>query len=119
MKYLYICEKCGKTFTDSNEAWQCEYSHVDPEMFSNWELEEGTTLNPYVYTSGDPIASVVYLRVHVYNEHGCYKYDDNGRPIYEVYPFKRMKQDSTSADLVASMRNRWIADHTTTEEEEG
>lgn len=119
MKYLYICEKCGKTFTDSNEAWKCEYSHVDPEMFSRWELEEGTTLSPYVYTSGDPIASVVYLRVHVRDEDGCYKYDEHGRPVYEVFPFKRMKRDGICVDIEKSLRKRWVADHATSEEEEG
>ena len=28
MKSLYVCEKCGKSFEEYNEAYQCEESHI-------------------------------------------------------------------------------------------
>ena len=33
MKELYICEKCGKTFTDCCAAYDCENSHLTPYEF--------------------------------------------------------------------------------------
>ena len=111
MKYLYICEKCGKTFTDSDKAWACEYSHTEPEFIHGWTLEQGSTLTPFVYTNGETVASVAYLKVHTRDENGSYIYDDDGYPVYEVYPFKRMKRDGICVDIEKSLRKRWVADH--------
>lgn len=33
MKYIYACEKCGKTFEDSGEAYICEESHTVAQKF--------------------------------------------------------------------------------------
>lgn len=30
MKNLYACEKCGKIFADSSDAWDCEVRHAEP-----------------------------------------------------------------------------------------
>lgn len=30
MKSLFACEKCGKIFTDSADAWDCEIHHCEP-----------------------------------------------------------------------------------------
>lgn len=47
MKSLYVCEKCGKSYEDYDQAYACENSHVDvnpsqeiPDMNPEWKPGE-------------------------------------------------------------------------------
>ena len=85
MKYLYMCEKCGKQFEDFNAAHSCEESHLrinncypeyDTEMakFAAWKNGDvmpykAVFATPVVHKEGDDEESL-----------GCY---------FGLYEFKR------------------------------
>ena len=52
MKNLYVCEYCGKTYTDYDEAWQCERNHVSVEMLNSWDLPSMSDMQTSFYTNG-------------------------------------------------------------------
>lgn len=116
MKTQYVCDKCGKVFTDYSEALRCEYSHSAPDLIWNWEFAEGDEFYQYVYTSGKSAPTVVYMKVPVLDENGYRVLDENDIPVEKVYPFKRLAHDAVCEAMEESMRKRYIADHKTTEE---
>ena len=65
MKNLYVCEKCGKTFTDYNEAWNCEYYHSDVDIIYPWELPQNSNLPLTTYEEGVPYPKYVVLKCEV------------------------------------------------------
>lgn len=70
MKNLYVCEKCGKTFTDYDEAWNCEYSHCDVDTLYPWELPQNCGLPITTYDEGVPYPKYVVLKAEVKDTDG-------------------------------------------------
>lgn len=70
MKNQYVCEKCGKTFTDYDEAWNCEYSHCDVDVLYPWELPQNSNLPLTVYEEGCPYPEYIVLKGEVKDKDG-------------------------------------------------
>lgn len=61
MKRLFVCEWCGKTFDNEQEAKQCERSHRVP-----------LNVTPYVYTEGTEIPEVIKVTFDEYTHEEIY-----------------------------------------------
>ena len=118
MKTQYVCDKCGKVFTDYDKAWKCELSHATPDTMYRWDFAEDDEFYPYGYTRGEATPTVVYLKFSVLDENGYPVNDDMGCPVTKVYTFKRLAHDAMCEAMEESMRKRYIADHKPTDNEE-
>lgn len=111
MKNLYVCEKCGKTFTDWDAAFQCENAHSDVDTLYRWDFAQDDNFQLTQYKDADPVPTLVYLKSRVLDADGSPVDDLNGCPVYRVFPFKRLAHDGVCDAMEESMRKRWYADH--------
>lgn len=125
MKNLYVCEKCGKTFTDYDEAWSCEYSHCDVDILYPWELPQNCGLPITTYDEGVPYPKYVILKGEVKDTDGnrLTKTMPNGSTHYVHEAVCYMRVDKTPKDFprmdeyTNGMIARAIADNRVEEEE--
>ena len=87
MKTVYVCEKCGTSYDDHEEAYKCEESHVVPAIFADYreELNKRAT-----WRRGDTMP-----RTCVIPSEYKYAYDPDtgnykGVVTFALYEFKRM-----------------------------
>jgi hypothetical protein len=131
MKNLYVCEKCGKVFSEYDEAWACERSHETVDRIYSWELPQNTDLQTEFYAEGESIPEYVVLKAVELNNDG-YPLSDtmpNGSNVncYHAVVYKRVDKvklpnGMTADDYTLAMRLRQIADNPKedeTETEEG
>lgn len=89
MKNLYVCEKCGKTFTDWDEAYKCENSHVDVESLYTFNLDvQDVPMPTQFWNEGEESPSIVILRRPKVDQNGNYiKHKmPNGREAIDYIP---------------------------------
>ena len=127
MKNLYVCEYCGKTYTDYDEAWNCERNHVSVEMLGSWDLPKGTDMQTCFYTNGEQLPEYVVFKANLRDTNGNWEMMDlpNGEQDfrYRAVVYKRVDKlklpnGLTPADYTEGMRQRKIADNTPTPDEE-
>lgn len=72
MKNLYQCEKCGKTFDDVTEAYNCEERHFAVVALNKWEGESdmnaireelGDDANAETYRPGNELPAEVIVKL--------------------------------------------------------
>ena len=128
MKELYLCEKCGKVFSDYDEAWACERSHATVDLIYSWELPQNASLQTEFYAEGDSVPEYVVMKTAALDKDGFYKQDimpnGNNVPKYTAVVYKRvvkcmLPNDHCPTDYTIAMRERQLADNAVTEEEEG
>ena len=90
MKSLYVCEKCGRQFTDYDEAYACENSHIS--ISNNLESQ---FMNPS-WKPGDIMPREITLQ-------SCDVYDESQEKYvtrYAVYTLKKMlsKEEGEAID---------------------
>lgn len=90
MKELYICEKCGKTFDRSTDAYDCEISHRSPDSIC--------FLVPPVFAPGSSRPSEVTV---CFDE---YHYDSVAgagiyRHTYATYKLKKVFSEAENAEV--------------------
>ena len=131
MKELYVCEKCGKVFSEYDEAWACERSHETVYQIYSWELPQNTDLQTEFYAEGESVPEYVVLKAVELDNDG-YPLSDtmpNGSNVncYHAVVYKRVDKvklpnGMTPDDYTIAMRKRQISDNPKedeTEEEEG
>ena len=127
MKNLYVCEYCGKTYTDYDEAWNCERNHVSVEPLNSWDLPKGTDMQTCFYTNGEQLPEYVVFKANLRDAEGNWEMTDlpNGEKsfAYRAVVYKRVDKlklpnGLTPADYTAGMRQRKIADNTPTPDTE-
>ena len=111
MKNLYVCEKCGKTFDNWDDAYHCENSHNDVDTLYRWDFAQDDSFQLTEYNESDSVPSSVYLKSRVLNAEGNPVSDANGCPVYRVFRFKRLAHNDVCETMEESMRKRWYADH--------
>lgn len=131
MKNLYVCEYCGKTYTDYDEAWNCERNHVSVEMLGSWDLPKDADMQTCFYTNGEQLPEYVVFKANMRAADGNWEMMDlpNGEQAfaYRAVVYKRVDKVKlpnglTPADYTEGMRERQIADNPKedeTEEDEG
>lgn len=103
MKTMYICEKCGATYTNYDEAYACENKHYMLDISDDMlrELEE------YVeYGQGKEIPSSFICPTKEISEWdedaGEFKY----RRIFAEYKLVRILKDSETKSIVSKYEER-------------
>lgn len=131
MKNLYVCEYCGKTYTDYDEAWNCERNHVSVEMLNSWDLPSMSDMQTSFYTNGEQLPEYVVFKANLRDAEGNWEMmdlpNDKQAFVYRAVVYKRVDKVKlpnglTPADYTIAMRKRQIADNPKedkTEEEEG
>ena len=131
MKNLYICEYCGKSFTDYDEAWKCEHNHVSVEPLNSWDLPSMSDMQTSFYTNGEQLPEYVVFKANLRDADGNWETMDmpNGQQAftYRAFVYKRVDKVKlpnglTPADYTDGMLKRQIADNPKedeNEEEEG
>lgn len=100
MKYAYICEKCGKQFSDYEKASKCEMSHRDVEPLYNYQLDQETRdklrdcgIEIQEFKNGSTLPHLVWLKAPVYDGNGYPVYDEDGYQLYEAVCYERCNVD--------------------------
>ena len=131
MKNLYVCEYCGKTYTDYDEAWQCERNHVSVEMLNYWDLPRMSDMQTSFYTNGEQLSEYVVFKANMRDAEGNWEMMDlpNGEQDfrYRAVVYKRVDKVKlpnglTPDGYTAAMLRKQIADNPKedeTEEDEG
>ena len=79
MKQIYVCEKCGRQYDNYDDAYACEYSHINIAY-----SQESIYVNPS-WKPGDIMPREITLQsTDVWNENGEYV------TKYGVYTLKKM-----------------------------
>lgn len=131
MKNLYVCEKCGKTFSDYDEAYKCENSHIDVESLYTFNLDvQDKPMPTQFWNDGEVAPSIIIMQRIRTDSDGNYirrKLPD-GTEAYDRIPviYKRSKPIELPNGLrldnyAAAMLRRQDIDHPaseTSEEEE-
>ena len=127
MKNLYICEYCGKSFTDYDEAWKCEHNHVSVEPLNSWDLPSMSDMRTSFYTNGEQLPEYVVFKANLRDAEGNWEMMDlsNGEQAfaYRAVVYKRVDKVKlpnglTPADYTDGMLKRQIADNTPTPDTE-
>lgn len=131
MKSLYVCEKCGKVFSEYDEAWACERSHETVDQIYSWELPQNTDLQTEFYAEGESVPEYVVLKAVELDNDG-YPLSDtmpNGSNVncYHAVVYKRVDKvklpnGHCPYDYTIALRERQLADNPKedeTEEDEG
>ncbi len=96
MKYLYQCERCGRTFENYDEAKECEKSHLD--MYVGYH-EFGSEMAQFTkWNEGDTLPRELVLATEVPRGHES---DEEPACDFGVYEFKRRLRQS-ELELVKS-----------------
>ena len=131
MKNLYVCEYCGKTYTDYDEAWQCERNHVSVETLNSWDLPSMSDMQTSFYTNGEQLPEYVVFKANLRDADGNWEARDmpNGQRAftYRAVVYKRVDKvklpnGMTPDDYTDAMLRKQIADNPKedeTEEDEG
>lgn len=130
MKNLYVCEKCGKTFTDYDDAWACERSHATVDLIYSWELTQNANLQTEFYAEGESVPEYIVMKSAELDKDGYTKQDTmpNGCNVcrYTAVVYKRVDKvklpnGHCPSDYTTELRERQYADNQVveTEEEEG
>ena len=131
MKNLYVCEYCGKTYTDYDEAWNCERNHVSVEPLNSWDLPSMSDMQTSFYTNGEQLPEYVVFKANLRDADGNWEMTDmpNGQRAftYRAVVYKRVDKvklpnGMTPDDYTDAMLRRQIADNPKedeTEEDEG
>lgn len=72
MNYLYQCAKCMKVYADQDEAWNCESSHEDVDLFNILDRQlnrykawkTGSTLPTQIAFASNPVYKGDTTAVH-------------------------------------------------------
>lgn len=97
MKNLYVCEKCGKTFNNWDEAYKCENSHIDVESLYTFNLDVQDKLMPTQFWNEGGVAPDIIIMQHI-------RTDSEGNYI------KRKLPDGTEAyDRIPVIYKRSVA----------
>ena len=120
MKSLYVCEFCGKTYTDYDEAWKCERSHVSVDALNSWDLPKKSDMKTCFYTNGEPLPEYIVFKANLLDADGNWErvLMPSGDEIlkYSAVVYKRVENVKlpnglTPADYTAAMLRRQIADN--------
>lgn len=127
MKNLYVCEKCGKMFSEYDDAWACERSHATVDQIYSWDLPQNADLPTEFYAEGESIPEYVVLKSTELDNDGFDRMDTmpNGTNVtrYHAVVYKRVDKvklpnGHCPTDYTIAMRERQIADNTPTPDEE-
>lgn len=120
MKSLYVCEFCGKTYTDYYEAWNCESSHVSVDALNSWDLPEKSDMKTCFYTNGEQLPEYVVFKANLLDEDGNWERAimPNGDEalkfravVYKRVDKVKLPNGMTPDDYTAAMLRRMIADN--------
>lgn len=128
MKNLYVCEYCGKTYTDYDAALSCERRHVSVDQIYSWELPHDTDLKTEFYAEGESSPEYVVLKAADMDSDGFFKQATmpNGNYVtcYHAVVYKRVDKvklpnGMTPNDYTVALRERQLADNSVTEDTKG
>lgn len=86
MKYMYVCEKCGKQFDDYSAAQACEESHLMIDNCYHKYSQEMAKLS--VWGKGDRMPRQAVFATPIDYNNG--DNEDDGDCFFGVYEFKRL-----------------------------
>ena len=130
MKNLYVCEKCGKVFSEYDEAWACERSHATVDQLYSWDFPSETVMPTEFYAEGESIPEYIVMKAAEMDNDGFVHQDTmpNGNNVckYTAIVYKRVDKvklpnGMTPDDYTTALRERQLADNKAveTEEDEG
>ena len=130
MKNLYVCEKCGKVFSEYDEAWACERSHATVDQLYSWDFPSETVMPTEFYAEGESVPEYIVMKSAELDNDGFIHKDTmpNGNNVckYTAIVYKRVDKvklpnGMTPDDYTTALRERQLADNKAveTEEEEG
>lgn len=128
MKNLYVCEHCGKVYSDYDDAWACERRHVTVDQIYSWELPMDTNLKTEFYAEGESSPEYVVLKAAEMDSDGFFKQSTmpNGNNVtcYHAVVYKRVDKvklpnGHCPSDYTAALRERQLSDNSATEDTEG
>ena len=128
MKNLYVCEKCGKVFSEYDDAWACERRHVTVDQIYSWELPQDTDLKTEFYAEGESSPEYVVLKAAEMDNDGLFKHttmpNGNNVTCYHAVVYKRVDKVKLPngyypTDYTIALRERQLADNSVTEDTEG
>lgn len=130
MKNLYVCEKCGKVFSEYDDAWACERSHATVDQIYSWDLPQNADLPTEFYSEGESVPEYVVLKATELDRDGFNQMDTmpNGSNVckYKAIVYKRVDKvklpnGHCPSDYTSAMRERQLSDNKAvdTEEDEG
>lgn len=115
MKYMYICETCGKLFTDMEEAVACECSHRFVETLDTYRLDEATRqrvnsgeLRLQQFGMGESLPFAIWMMAPIKDSNSNPKLDQNGYGMYEAVLYKRAPH-SVNTDARATILTKALA----------
>ena len=106
MEYLYKCEKCGKVYTNENEAWKCEDGHA---QIDNWNRYMPYLASFTKWKTGNVLPSIIALA-----SDKLFTAEGTEEPHYGLYELKR----ELTKDEMAELEQKFKADHPEENEEE-
>lgn len=128
MKNLYVCEKCGKVYSDYDAAWACERRHVTVDQIYSWELPQDTDLKTEFYAEGESSPEYVVLKAAEMDSDGFFKQatmpNGNNVTCYHAVVYKRVDKvklpnGHCPSYYTNAMRERQLSDNSATEDTEG
>lgn len=128
MKNLYVCEKCGKVYSEYDDAWACERSHATVDQIYSWDLPQNADLPTEFYAEGESAPEYVVLKAAEMDSDGFFKQatmpNGNNVTCYHAVVYKRVDKvklpnGHCPSDYTAALRERQLSDNSVTEDTEG
>ena len=131
MKNLYVCEKCGKVFSEYDEAWACERSHATVDQIYSWDLPSDENMQTEFYAQGESTPEYIVFKATELDKDGFNEMrtmpNGSEMPKYKAVVYKRIDKvklpnGMTPDDYTDAILQRQIADNPKedeTEEDEG
>lgn len=118
MKNLYVCEKCGKTFDNWDDAYHCENSHNDVDTLYSFQMSSPDYMQTQFWTDGQTFPQYIVMRGVAYDENGNCKRNlmPNGNEAaeYNAILYKRVDTKYPPVDIKkyeAAMLQKQIDDN--------
>lgn len=127
MKNLYVCEKCGKVFSEYDEAWACERSHSSVDQIYSWDFPSDEYMSTEFFAEGESVPEYIVMKSVELDKDGFCKQatmpNGNNVTCYHAVVYKRVDKvklpnGMTPDDYTAAMLRRQIADNTPTPDTE-
>ena len=127
MKNLYVCEKCGKVFSEYDEAWACERSHATVDQIYSWDFPSDGFMPTEFYAEGESVPEYIVMKSAELDDDGFCKQDTmpNGSNVckYTAIVYKRVDKvklpnGHCPTDYTIALRERQLADNQVVENEE-
>ena len=102
MKQIYVCERCGAQYSDWDEAYKCENSHVALDIINRSNLAEAH------YEPGSTLPSSIAVQYQVIDSDTGEQLSRDGIPVLRsaIYTLASKQPNADLARINASLIKR-------------